>query len=168
MKFRLVIVAAAAAALAGCATNEGGGSRSVVESITSTSGAPLPEPSAGFVPTDPLPHPRAKVFSAAVAVLDEMRVPIVSSNPTDGRITTDYAAGPRYTAALGFLGSNSTRYKYLVNVRDAGRGTKLTVTAYLESSGNSVQSWRDVSADNPAITAKIQNALVERIEKSLR
>lgn len=120
--------------LAGCATNEGSGTRSFVESITSTAGTPLPEPSAGFKPTDPLPHAPAKVFSAAAAVLDEMRIPITNSSQPDGRITTDYAAGPRYSAAFGILGSNSTRYKYLVNVKEAGRGTKLTVTAFLESS----------------------------------
>ena len=167
-KITYFVVAVLATSLVGCATNEGSGTRSAVEAITSTAGTPLPEPSAGFTPTDPLPHAPAKVYAAATAALDAMRIPIVNSSQADGRVTTDYAAGPRYSAAFGLLGSNTTRYKYLVNVRAAGTGSKLTVTAFLESSGNQVQSWRDVSADNPTITAKIQLALIERIEKSLK
>ena len=70
--------------------------------------------------------------------------------------------------ALGILGGNSTRYKYLISVQERGRNTKLTVTAYLESSGNQIQSWRDVSADNPQIVSNLQNALTEDIQKHLK
>jgi hypothetical protein len=151
-----------------CATNEGSGARNVIESMTSQSGKSLPEPSPNFKPTDVLPFSSEQVYKAAVGVLDDARVSILNESKEDGRIATDYVAGPRFTTALGLLGTNSTRYKYLLAIKKSGSGTKLKVTVYLESSGNEVQSWRDVSEDNQTQVHNIQNALIENIEKALR
>ncbi|MGR3179031.1 MAG: hypothetical protein ACUZ8E_13345 [Candidatus Anammoxibacter sp.] len=153
--------------VSGCAMNEGSKSRAFVESITSRHGKPLPEPSSNFQPTNVLPFTSTQVYKAAIGVLDDGRVSILNENKEDGRISTDYVAGPSFVTALGILGSNSTRYKYLISIKDSGRGTKLKVTAYLESSGNMVQTWRDVSENNQTKVRNIQNALIENIEKML-
>jgi len=131
-------------------------------------GKAIPNPSAGFQPADPLPYPVAKVYKAAIDTLDDSRIPVANQSKEDGRISTDYIAGPTQIMALGILGSTSTRYKYLISMKDRGHNTKLTVTAYLESSGNKIQSWRDVSADNPQVISSLQNALTEDIEKHLK
>lgn len=131
-------------------------------------GKALPEPSAGFKPMEILPYSTSAVFRAAVEALEDSGATILQQSKENGRITTDYVAGPTQIAALGLLGGNSVRYKYLVSVKDRAGKTKLTVTVFLESSGNQVQSWRDVSADNPEAVASIQNALIEDIEKRLK
>ena len=142
---------------------EGSKSRGVVESMTSQRGTSLPEPSQTYQPIEEIPYPVANLYNAAIEVLDEDRVSIVNENKDGGRIATDYVAGPSYSTALGILGSNSTRYKYLISIKKNGDGAKLMVTAFLESSGNEIQSWRDVSADNQTIVRNIQNALAEKI-----
>jgi hypothetical protein len=155
--------------ISACAAEEGSKGRSAIESITSQRGKSLPQPSANFQPTDVIPFSPAQVYKAAVGVLDDARVSILNENKEDGRITTDYVAGPSFTVLGGFLGGgNSTRYKYLVSIKSASGGTKLKVTTYLESSGTSFQSWRDVSEDNQTQVRNIQNALIESIEKSLK
>lgn len=136
--------------------------------VQTIGGKALPGPSAGFQPADPLSYPVAKVYKAAIETLDDSRISVLSQSKEDGRISTDYVVGPTQIMALGILGGNSTRYKYLISVQERGRNTKLTVTAYLESSGNQIQSWRDVSADNPQIVSNLQNALTEDIQKHLK
>ena len=151
-----------------CAIDEGSKARGVVESMTSQRGKSLPAPSPNFKPADVLPFTSTQVYKAAVGVLDDARVSILNESKEDGRIATDYVAGPSFSMAIGLLGSNSTRYKYLISIKNSGRGTTLKVTAYLESSGNEVQSWRDVSADNQTQVRNIQNAMIENIENRLR
>ncbi len=129
-------------------------------------GKPMPTASAGFQPTDVLPNPPEQVFSAATAEMDDEGVAITSQSKEDGRITTDYVAGPSMVSAVG--GTNS-RFKYLITVRPSGSGTKLIVHATLESAGtNAAQAWHDVSESNPDAVTGIQHALIEKIEKRLR
>ena len=165
---KVSFIICAAAIVTGCAVSEGSTARNAVAAMTTTAGAGLPQPTVGFKAADQLKHPPEKVYAAALAALDAMRVPVLNSNQAEGRITTDYAAGPRSSTAFGLLGSNSSRYKYSVNIRGVGRDSKLAVTAFIESSGNSIQAWRDVSADNLTATGNIRDALVENIEKNLK
>ncbi len=140
--------------ISGCATQVGGKS--------------LPVPSAGFQPTDVLPYAPARVYAASTAALDDASVPILSGNKDEGRIVTDYVAGPELVRVGGLLGGNSTRYKYLITIKASGSGSKLKVAATLESSGTQMQSWRDVSSDNQDVVNNIQNAMTENIEKHLK
>lgn len=153
--------------ISACAMNEGSKERGFVGSMTSQRGKSLPAPSQNFQPTDVLPFASMQVHKAALRALDDARVSILSESKEDGRIATDYVAGPSFDTALGLLGNNSTRYKYLLSIKPSGRGTKLKVTAYLESSGSEVQSWRDVSAENQTQVNSVQNALIENIENAL-
>lgn len=169
MKPQILLVAVLAAALTACAFNEGSKERGFIESITSSNGKSLPKPSPQYQPREVLPFPSQQVYKAAINTLDDSRISIANESKEDGRISTDYIAGPTFSTAFGILGSNSSRYKYLISVKESGRNsTTLRVTAYLESSGSSIQSWRDVSADNQQIVANLQNALMEDIEKRLK
>lgn len=138
--------------------------------LVSQHGKALPKPTAGYIPKETLPFPVAQVYKAAVAVLDEDGASILNQDKEDGRIATDYIPGPSFTAAGGLLGSNTLRYKYLINIKEAGQGSKVKVTAHLESSGNKIQSWRDIgdiNDHNRAAVADLENALIEQIEKQL-
>jgi hypothetical protein len=97
--------------------------------------------------------------------LDDARVPIAQENKESGRITTDYIARPTYRAAFGLLGSNTVRYKYRISIRGHSVGSQLRITAFLESSGNKVQSWRDVGSSNKKIIEALQDSLIEEVEK---
>lgn len=160
---RLMIIAVLTGLLTACETVKDI-SGAVTQDI---GGQAFPEPSPGFEPKATLPYSTAKVYQAALNTLEDENIIIASESKQNGRITTDYIAGPTQMTALGLLGTISTRYKYQINVKQREKGTKLTVTAYLESSGNQVQSWRDVSADNPQAISVLQKALTEKIEKNL-
>lgn len=157
-----------ASTLMGCAMDEGSKGRAAVESMTSTIGKSMPAPSLNFKPLDILPYPTKQVYKEVINILDESRISVLNENKEDGRISTDYIAGPVFVTAGGLLGSNSTRYKYLISIRDISGSTKLKVTAFVESSGNKIQSWRDVSEQNQTQVRSIENALIEKIEKSLK
>jgi uncharacterized lipoprotein len=147
--------------LLGCASSIG--------CATQVGGKNIPQPSAGFAAKDVLPNPPAQVYAAAKSVLDDDNVAITGESKEDGRINTDYVEGPSSIYAMGILGGNSSRYKYLIKVKPSGSGTKLTVAATLESAGSKyAQSWKDVSSDNPETVTKIQDALVEKIENKLK
>jgi hypothetical protein len=131
-------------------------------------GTSLPEPSQNFAPQTILSSNATDVFDATVSVLDEKRVIIQNQDRSAGRLTTDYITGSTQMTALGLLGTNSTRFRYLIMIKPAEGGARLTVTAFLESSGNAVQSWRDVSADNKEIVRNLEYALIEDIEGRLK
>jgi uncharacterized lipoprotein len=101
-------------------------------------------------------------------VLDDNGIFIASLDKNEGRITTEYVEGQSQANALGFLGVISTRYRYFISIEKKATATqRVRITARLESSGDALQQWRDISSDNKAITTKLENWLYEQIEKSL-
>lgn len=160
---KIVVALLLTGLLSGCESMKGAASSMTQQ----TGGNELPEASAGYQPAAQLPFPKERVFQAALDTLDDLRITVLTESKDAGRITTDYVAGPTQVVAFGLLGGNSVRYKYTISVKQDGKASKLTVTAFLESSGNKVQSWRDVSADNQQIVTNLQNFLTEKISKKL-
>lgn len=129
-------------------------------------GQAIPEPRAGFQATNTLPYTKAKVYQASLDALNESGV-IILNEKKDVSISTDYVAGPTQLVALGILGTNSTRYKYLITLSGTDKKVVLNVKAFLESSADTLQSWRDVSGENAGAVKSIQDALIEKIESKL-
>jgi|GEM_PF-1432828 len=139
----------------------------LAEKITSQSGAELPAPSANYVAKTSYKESQKKVLAAVLDAMAKNNVDVLSIDRESGRIASDYVAGPTYTAAFGFLGSNATRYKFNVIVTKEGTKSAVSVTAKLESSGDEVESWRDVSADNKETVTQLRDWMYEKIEKQL-
>lgn len=139
-----------------------------VEKITSKSGgADLPKPSENYAAKTSYNESQKKVLTAVLDAMGKNNVDVLTIDRESGRIGSDYVAGPTYSAAFGFLGSNSIRYKFNIIVSGAKAKTEVTVTAKLESSGDEVQSWHDVSADNKPVVAQLRDWMYEQVEKQL-
>jgi len=114
----------------------------------------------------------ATSFEAAWAnvhdVLNKNRIVVAAENRGEGRVTTEYIQGQSQADVLGLLGVISTRYRYSIRIaRGANRNTTIDVVANLESSGNAMPAWRDISNDNTRIVTNIENWLYEQIQKRL-
>lgn len=136
------------------------------ESITSKSGgAELPRPSEGYKPAKEVSASRERLIGAILEVFDENRISADLIDKQYGRVTSGYVQGPTFSTAFGLLGSNSTRYKFAISMSVSDkRANKLKVVATLESAGDEVTSWRDVSADNREVVANLEGWLYEQIE----
>lgn len=137
-----------------------------------TDSATFPEPSANYVPQASYAVSYDKLWDAAMNALDKNQIAVVSSDKSSGIIQTDYIGGPSRLIGLGFGGAQSTRYKYNITIRTQSDGTsKLNVICKIESTitGMSTSSqWKDVSADNAALAAKLGNWLREQIEAEIQ
>ncbi|MDP2152202.1 MAG: hypothetical protein Q8J66_00885 [Methylotenera sp.] len=137
------------------------------EKITSKSGAELPSPSLNYVAKTSYKESQKKVIAAILDAMSKNNIDVLTIDRESGRVASDYVAGPTYSAAFGLLGSNSTRYKFNVVVSRDGNKSAVNVSVKLESSGDEVESWRDVSADNKETVAKLRDWMYEIIEKQL-
>jgi len=96
---------------------------------------------------------------------------MVNSDKTDGRIQTDYIAGPgEVNIALAI--SQITRYKYNISLRDEVDGSvRLSIICTIEDSMSSTQNtsqWRDVTTQNAAVASKLEVWLYEQVENALK
>lgn len=139
------------------------------ESMTSqSSGTELPHPSEGYKPVKEFAVSRDKLIKSILEVFDENSISAESIDKHYGRIASGYVQGPTFSTAFGILGSNSTRYKFAISMSEFGRrATKLKIVAMLESSGNEVQSWRDVSADNREAVIGLEGWLYEQVARKV-
>jgi len=133
----------------------------------------FPDPSATFVPRKEYAAPFENVWNAVHRVLESNRIAVAAASRDEGRITTEYVQGQSQMYALGFGGTLSTRYKYVIRLSPADTAnTTINILAYPESSstagppeGGAVGgAWRDISNDNKLIVAKLQNWLYEQIQ----
>ena len=103
--------------------------------------------------------------------LDYNRIAIVNSDNTDGRIQTDYIAGPgQVNIALAI--SQITRYKYNIALRNEADGSfRLNVICTIEdsmSSTHGTSQWRDVTSQNTALENRLETWLYEQVEQQLK
>ena len=123
----------------------------------------------GFEPKRIYDADVGKVWKVTNDVLDENRIPVLSSDQASGRIQTDTIAGENYVSVLG----GGTMFRYSYNIRiTAGDGgkTKLAIICKLESMHqiqNSTRPYMDVSPENPEKVKNYENLLYEQIEKKL-
>lgn len=157
----------AAAIIIGCvypANADQGALGSFVASISTLEGAQIPEPSPNFAPIEVLPGSPEDVFDVVTDIFDDGGVVIVQADRAEGRVTTDYIAGPT-SYVLGFLGGTVSRYRYLVTIREAEGGSTIRIKTFLESSSADVQSWHDVAGQNPTAMEALRLSLYEAIQE---
>jgi hypothetical protein len=148
----VTMVLAVAALCGGCATPIGN--------------TRMPEPTSAVEPKKEYKASADAVWKAIHDAFDNNRIFVATENKSEGRISTEYIAGQSQMNALGLLGTISTRYKYQIRMTQAGNGmTQIAVTCVLESSGNAMQAWRDISKDNMQIVANLEKWLYQEIEK---
>ncbi len=133
-----------------------------------------PEASTNFVPKRTYAVPVATAAGKMAQVLDEQRIVITSQNQADGvtRIQTDYIGGPSYLLGGGLVGSQSTRYRFSINLRPAeGNKTTVQIVPRVESSllqyRGATTQWTDVSGENAPLLTNLENWLFEQFEKQL-
>jgi hypothetical protein len=136
-----------------------------------TDNGKFPTPAADFVPKRTYAISHDKLWQATLDALDNNRIAVVTSDKTDGRIQTDYVAGPgEVNIALAI--SQITRYKYNITLRDESDGNvKLNVICTIEdsmSSAHSTSQWRDVTNQNSTLENKLETWLYEQVEHQLK
>jgi hypothetical protein len=155
MKRILLAVAYAATLFAGgCVTDNG----------------KFPTPDANFIPKRTYTISHDKLWQVTLDALDNNRIALVNSDKADGRIQTDYIAGPgEVNIALAI--SQITRYKYNITLRDEAEGNvKLNVICTIEdsmSSAHSTSQWRDVTSQNAALEKSLETWLYEQVEHKI-
>jgi len=128
----------------------------------------FPQPSENFTPKKEYAVSFDDAWSNVHDVLNKNRIVVATENKSEGRIATDYIQGQGQADGFGLLGVISTRYKYAIRLARAGGGnTTINVLANLESSGNAMPAWRDISNDNRGIVTRLENWLYEQIQKRL-
>lgn len=128
----------------------------------------FPEPSNSYTPKSSYSVSFDTMWNAIDDVLQRNRIGIVSSDKSSGTILTDYIQGQSQVNALGLAGSITTRYKYNIRSKPINNNkSKLSIFCTLESSGNSLTSWRNISNDNKALVSNLEKWLYEQIEKEL-
>lgn len=128
----------------------------------------FPQASENFLPKKEYAASFENTWASVHDVLNKNRIVVAAENKSEGRITTDYVQGQGQADAFGLLGVISTRYKYAIRLTRAGSGNiTIAVLANLESSGDAMPAWRDISNDNKGIVAKLENWLYEQIQKRL-
>lgn len=164
--FRLALVACTIAwvpLFSAAASAEG-----LLEAITAQNDERLPQPSPGYQAKKLLPVTSDVLFQTVLRIFDENRITPGVIDKENGRIVSDYVAGPTFSTAFGLLGSNSTRYKVnIFIVKISKSSSKINVVARIESSGSQIQSWRDVSADNRKVVSDIEDWMYEQIEQGV-
>ena len=71
--------------------------------------------------------------------------------------------------ALGILGTIQTRYKYNINLTKLSKSkTRINIHCILESTGNKMSAWRDISNDNLELVKNLENWLYEQIDTASR
>jgi len=136
-----------------------------------TDNGKFPTPAADFVPKRTYAVSHDKLWQATLDALDNSRIPVVNSDKTNGRIQTDYIAGPgQVNIALAI--SQITRYKYNISLRDEANGSiRLNVMCTIEdsmSSTHSTSQWRDVTSQNTTLENKLETWLYEQVENQLK
>ncbi len=128
----------------------------------------FPEPSANFVARKDYPASFEAAWKVVHGVLENNRIVVANENRNEGRITTEYVQGQGQMDGFGLLGVISTRYRYAIRISRVGsENTTINVLANLESSGNKMPAWRDISNDNRGIVTTLENWLYEQIQKRL-
>lgn len=139
-----------------------------LEAITQQSGAKLPRPTEGYQPRTEFSAPVERVFDAALEMFDRNRIDAAHIDRQNHRLMSDYIAGPTYMTAFGLLGFNTARYKFtLVFKPISPTVTRVDVRVRVESSGDAVQSWRDVSQYNPEVVRDLEGWMYEQLERAL-
>lgn len=136
-----------------------------------TDNGKFPKPDANFMPKRTYTVSHEKLWQTTLDALDNNRIAVVNSDKADGRIETDYIAGPgEVNIALAI--SQLTRYKYSITIRDEGDSSvRLNVICTIEdsmSSTHSTSQWRDVTSQNAALASSLEAWLYEEIEKQLK
>lgn len=155
MKRILIASVCAAALLAGCVTDNN----------------KFPTPAANFTPKRVYAVSHDKLWQATLDALDNNHVGVVNSDKADGRIQTDYIAGPgEVNIALAI--SQVTRYKYNITLRDESNGSvRLSVICTVEdsmSNRHGTGQWRDVTSQNAALVNRLETWLYEQVEGELK
>jgi len=134
----------------------------------------FPEPSASYAPKQTYAASHDKVWEAVISALEKNRIVATSTDKASAIIQTDYIAGQSAVYAGGFLGAQSTRYKYNITLRhQPEEKIKVIIICKIETadsgyagSAGSAQ-WRDVTPENAKLAQKLENWLYEEIEKGL-
>ncbi|HTX21671.1 MAG TPA: hypothetical protein VMD27_07430 [Candidatus Aquilonibacter sp.] len=131
----------------------------------------FPVPSTNFVARLTYTNSFNSLWDATLNALDDSRIAVVSTDKGSGIIETDYIGGPGRLIAGGFLGSQSTRYKFNLTLRSQSNGTvRLNIICTIESSiqGSSGSTpYRDVTASNLKVAKQLETWLYEQIEQEL-
>jgi hypothetical protein len=141
--------------LVGCASNLGN--------------AKFPKSSTNYVLKKELNISYDKLFGVIANVLEDNRASIVSQDKATGKITTDYIQGVTQATAGGLLGVIQTRYKYNISITKLNKNkSKINIICTLESSGNKMSAWRDVTSDNIELVKSLEDWLYEQIDIASR
>lgn len=134
-------------------------------------GKKLPQPTINFTPREVYAVSYDKLWDATLNALDKNRIGTTSANKESGLIQTDYTDGPSSLIAGGLAGSQNTRYKFDISLRNqSAGGVKLNIICKVESSiysGQGSSQWSDVSGQNTKLVKQMEDWLYEQIEKSL-
>lgn len=153
---RAILVLGVAVLASGCVSTNLGKSR-------------YPEAPTGFVARDQYPVGFDAAWRAIGAVLDQERIPIIQSDRTDGRLTTEYINGET-KMLIGILGAAgvTTRYRYIITVSRLSQGASgVKVFATLESSEDGQGQWLNVTRKRPKEVAGIESWLLHKIDQRL-
>ena len=135
--------------------------------VTPIGGARFPEPTATFQPHREFSLSYNALWERMERVLDTNRIRIASGDKHSGRIVTDYITGQTQMTALALLGVIATRYKYTIRLeRLDQQQTRVNINCILESSGDAMPAWRDVSSSNPAVVTRLEHWLYEQIQQA--
>jgi hypothetical protein len=136
-----------------------------------TDNGKFPTPDSNFTPKRTYSVSHDKLWQATLDALDDNRITVVNSDKVDGRIQTDYIAGPgEVNIALAI--SQITRYKYNLSLRDEADGSvRLNVICTIEdsmSTTHSTSQWRDVTSQNSVLENRLETWLYEQVEHQLK
>ena len=142
----------------------------LVSCATTLGNTKFPEASQNYDPRKDWRFDMTKLFMLLNNnVLEENRASIASQDKSEGRITTDYIQGVTQMMALGILGTIQTRYKYNINLTKLSKSkTRINIHCILESTGNKMSAWRDISNDNLELVKNLENWLYEQIDTASR
>lgn len=126
--------------------------------------AQFPTPSVATPPRQEFVATYNQLWGRIARVLEDNRIEVASSDKSSGRMVTEYVQGQSQMTALGLLGTIATRYKYTIRVEKIDpQHTRVTARCVLESSGNEMSAWRDVSRDNSHVVTQLERWLYEQI-----
>jgi uncharacterized protein YgiM (DUF1202 family) len=127
----------------------------------------FPKPSEEFQRNKIFNVSSTEMFRKVETVLENNRIGIDIQDKSSGKIVSDYIQGESHMYALGFLGTIQMRYKYSIKIKPVNDNvSNVDIICRLESSGNKMTAWREITNDNMELVTKLEDWLYENITQA--
>lgn len=105
----------------------------------------------GFVAKKEYPVSSDKMWNTVRNVLEDERIPIATTDKTDGRITTEYVKGQQ-RMMVGLLGvaAFTLQHKYSIRINQVASSVRLKIIAIVEVLETEGAGWRPLGDEKEA------------------